>query len=112
MSTSEDGGVHATVRFLLELGALVAYGYWAVRLTSGTFGLVLGIAVPLVVATLWAVFAAPKSPRRLAGRRRLAFEGAVFGGAALALIAAGRPIVGVCFAAVALVNRLRLGGDA
>ena len=109
---AERGGVHATVRFLLELGALVAFGYWAVRLTSGTFGLVLGLAVPLVVATLWAVFAAPKSPRRLDGRRRLAFEAAVFGGAALALVAASRPILGVCFGVVALVNRLRLGDAA
>lgn len=106
---SEDSGVHATVRFLLELGALVAYGYWAVRLTSGTVGLALGLAVPLVVAVLWAVFAAPKSPRRLAGRRLLAFEAAVFGGAAVALVAANRPVIGICFALVVLVNRLRLG---
>jgi hypothetical protein len=106
---SDDvGGVHAAVRFLLEMGALVAYGYWGVRAVPGTTSLVLGVGIPLVVATLWAVFAAPKSPRRLAGRRLVAFEAAVFGGAALALVAAGRPILGVCFAAVAVVNRLRL----
>jgi hypothetical protein len=108
---AERVGFHGAVRFLLELGALVAVGYWAVRLAPGAVGLALGLAVPLVVATLWAVFAAPKSPRRLDGRRRLAFEAAVFGGAALALVAAGRPILGVCFGVVALVNRLRLDDD-
>jgi hypothetical protein len=64
----------------------------------------LAIAAPALAIGLWAVFAAPKSSRRLDRAARVPFELGVFGLAAVALLAAGKPAGAVVFAVLAAVN--------
>ena len=53
------------VRFLLELGALVAVGYWGATSRPGLAGLVVGAGTALALAVAWGAFVSPKAPRRL-----------------------------------------------
>lgn len=94
------------VRVLLELGALVAVGYWGFHAGEATvvrYGLALGL--PLLLAVVWAGLVAPTAPARLAGWPRLAAEALVFGGAALCLVATGYVAPAAAFAAVAVIDR-------
>jgi len=102
-------GVNAAVRFLLELCALGALGYWGFRTGSATaVKITLGIGMPLLAAVLWMIFGAPGAPKRLHGPWHIGLEVLILGGAALALYAAGNHVLAVAFAAVVLVNEILL----
>jgi hypothetical protein len=92
------------LKFFLELAAFAALAYWGTTVGDGAVSVLLAVATPAVAIALWAVFAAPKSQRRLPRGPRVAFELAVFGLAALALLAAGSTGAAAVFAALALVN--------
>ena len=92
------------LKFFLELAAFAALAYWGATVGEGAVAVLLAVAAPAVAIALWAVFAAPKSRRRLPRGPRVAFELAVFGLAALALLAAGSTGAAAVFAALALVN--------
>ena len=78
------------VRFLLELAALVALGFWGVQTgTSLPAQVALGLAAPLFAAGVWGTFVAPKARYRLPGPARLGLELLVFGATALALVDVG-----------------------
>ena len=83
-------------RFLLELGALSSLGYWGWTAASGWLRPLLAAGLPVAAATLWGVFRVPgdvsaseKAPVAVPGAARLVLEAALFGGAAVALAAAG-----------------------
>lgn len=79
-------GVNVLVRFLLELCALGAVGYWGFKTGGGLAAKVgLGIGAPLVVAVTWAVFVSPRAPVQLPLPVSLLLQVAVFGLAAAAL---------------------------
>lgn len=85
-----------TVVFLLELCALVAFGYWGVHAGSGPVGkFLLGAGAPLAMAVVWGTFAAPRAKVRLRPVTRLAVKTLVFAVAALALAVAGPRALGV-----------------
>ncbi len=91
--------------FFLELGVLVALGYWGFQTGQGTLAQVaLGIGLPAIAIGVWAVFGAPKSTRRLRGPWLLLLRVVFFGTGALALYAAGQQSVGIAFALVAAIN--------
>jgi hypothetical protein len=93
------------LRFLLELAALAALGYWGAQSTSsGIARVALAIPLPLAAAVFWGLFVAPKA--RFGGRRgvRLLLGLVVFGLASAALVSSGQPMLGWTFGAVALVN--------
>jgi hypothetical protein len=96
------------LKFLLELGALAAFAYWGSRTGPTAVNVLLGIAAPLAMAVVWGRYAAPKASRRLAGAARVTLELSVFGLAALALIAAGAPVVAAAFAALVVINAVLL----
>jgi len=98
--------VNLGVKFLLELAAFAAFAVWGASVGHG--GVSVAVAAPLLAIALWGRFAAPKSERRLALRPRLAFEGAVFGLAVLALLAAGHPGAALVFGVIAVVNAVLL----
>ena len=55
--------VNAAVRFLLELCALAALGYWGFRSGGGPVTrIILAIGTPVLAAAAWAVFGAPGAP--------------------------------------------------
>jgi hypothetical protein len=101
--------VNAAVRFLLELCALGALGYWGFRTGSAmAVKIALGIGMPVLAAVLWMIFGAPGAPRQLLGPWHLALEVLILGGAAVALYAAGQQVLAVAFAAVIVVNEILL----
>jgi uncharacterized protein DUF2568 len=101
--------VNAAARFLLELCALAALGYWGFQAGSGAVErIALAVGVPAVAAVVWGVFGAPGSPRQLHGLWRLGLELVILGGAAAGLFAAGQHVLAVVFAAVVVVNEILL----
>lgn len=80
------------VRFLLELCALAAFGYWGAEMGGGLLIKIgLGVGAPLLGAVAWGMLAAPRAPVKLPWLARLGFEIVFFGLAVAGLAAAGRP---------------------
>ena len=51
-----------TAFFLLEILAMIAFGYYGYHIQSGTaVSIILAVALPLAVAILWGVFLSPKA---------------------------------------------------
>jgi hypothetical protein len=92
------------VKFLLELAALAALGYWGANTGSGAVSVVLAVAAPLAGSLVWARWCAPKSEHRLPQAPRFAVVLAVFAAAAVGMVAAGAETAAAIFAAVALAD--------
>jgi len=91
--------------FFLELGVLVALGYWGFQTGPTTIARIgLGIGAPLVAVVVWGMFGAPTAVWHLNGPWRLILEVVWFGSAAVALFAAGLPVLSVAFALVFVLN--------
>jgi hypothetical protein len=98
-------GAVAAVRFLVELAALAGLAYWGGQAGGGTAGdILLAVATPAAAAVMWGIWAAPRSPRRLEGARRLIPEVLLFGGATAALAAADQPGLAVALGVVAAID--------
>lgn len=94
------------LRFLLELCALAALGYWGFQTGKGPivkFGL--GIGAPLLAAVVWGMYGAPGSQAAVTGVMRVGLELAIFGVAAVALYAAGQPGLASVFGVAVMINR-------
>jgi hypothetical protein len=89
--------------FLLELAAMAAFAIW-----GATVNVAVAIAAPAVMVLLWAVFAAPRSGRRLPAAWRAVFQLTIFALAAVALVAAGSAVAGLVLAVVAAGNAVLL----
>ena len=101
------------LRFLLELAALFAIGWWGWSLADNWLRFVLAVLFPLVAATIWGTFAVPDDPSRsgeapvvVRGWIRLGLELGVFGAAVLGLIAVGRGSFAVVFLVVVVAHYL------
>jgi hypothetical protein len=88
------GSINLALRFLLEVTALVALGYWGYQRFDSPLRFGVMLAVPAVYATLWAVFRVSgdpgDAPVAIPGIARLALEFVVFASAVLALSASGQ----------------------
>lgn len=94
------------LRFLLELYALAALGYWGLKTGASLIAKIgLGLGAPLLAAILWGIFVAPRAPIPTPGLLRLILELVVFGSAAAALYAAGRPTLAWALVLVFVANR-------
>ena len=103
--------VNLGVRFLLELCALAAVGYWGWSQHRGPLRALMAFGLPLLMAILWATLAVPGDPSRsgrapvpVPGVVRLLLELAVFAFAAWALHAAGSLVLAIVFAAIVVVH--------
>ncbi|WP_284642947.1 YrdB family protein [Paenibacillus silviterrae] len=95
------------LRFLLELCALAALGYWGFH--TGQSSLLrwgLGLGSPLAVAVLWAMLGSPNAAYPLHGGLHLLLELAVFGSGAVALYLVGQHRLALLYGAAVLINRL------
>ncbi len=97
-------GANLALKFVLELAAFAALAYWGAQAGGGAASILLALAAPAVAVALWAVFAAPRSERRLPAAGRIPFELAVFAVAVVALVAAGAVTAGLVLGSLALVN--------
>jgi hypothetical protein len=91
--------------FLLELVMLGLLAWWGAQAVSGLAGrVVLAVAIPLLAAVIWGLFAAPRARVHLPLAGILTVKAIEFGGAAVALAALGHPVLAIVFAVVALAN--------
>ena len=97
-------GANLALRFLLELCALAALGYWGWTTGSGVTRWLLAAAAVPVMAVVWGLFVAPRRRIDPAKPLRLAIEFVVFGAAAVALAATGHTALAIAFAVVAAVS--------
>ena len=102
--------INLTVRFLLEIIALIAIGAWAKAYFHGGLGFVLMILIPLLAAAAWGTFNVKGDPSRsgkapvpVPGVVRLLLELALFGSATQALFTFS-PTYGWTFGILTLVH--------
>jgi hypothetical protein len=100
-----------TLRFGLEIGALIGLGVAAWIQTEGAARWVAVITVPLAAAALWGTFNVLDDPSRsgeapveVPGWVRLAIELLVLGGGWIAYGVAGFPAIGAAFAALTVLH--------
>ncbi|HEX2089172.1 MAG TPA: YrdB family protein [Actinomycetota bacterium] len=96
--------INLGLRFLLELGALVAVGYWGWQTGEGAMRWLLAAGAVLVAIVVWLVFVSPKPKVELARPVRLIIEFGVWAAAALALYATTSVLFAVASFVVALVS--------
>jgi hypothetical protein len=103
--------LNLALRFLLEMAALVAIGYWGFSQHTGICRFLLGIGLPVIAAAAWANFAVPgdrsrsgRAPVSVPGAVRLILELSLFGLAAWALYAAGSSLAALILAGVTVVH--------
>ncbi len=95
------------LRFVLELCALAALGYWGYHVGQGWTGwLAFGLGAPVLAAVLWGVFASPRAVYPLPHALQIGFEIAYFSIAIGALASTGRTQWAWVFAGVLAVNML------
>jgi hypothetical protein len=92
------------LKFLLEIAAVVSLAYWGAHLGTGAVPVIAAVAAPLLMVLVWAVYAAPRSERRLPMRWRIPLELGIFALAAVALAAAGQPLLAIVLAVIVVVN--------
>ncbi len=98
-------GANLLLRFLLELCALGALGYWGFKTGSTTITkIALGVGAPLVAAVAWGVFVSPRAPVELPGLVVLLLQVLVFGSAAAALVATGHRTLAMVFGVIVVIN--------
>ena len=56
--------LNLTVRFVLEVGAILTFGTWGYRFSELWTRYLLVILLPLIFALLWGIFAVPNDPSR------------------------------------------------
>ena len=102
-----------TIRFLLEMASLVAFGFWAWHTAPGAVRWIAALALPIAVAVAWGVFAVPGDPSRSGrapvatpGPARLVLELLVFFGSAVALAASNARTVALVYTIVLVLYHL------
>jgi hypothetical protein len=100
-------GANLALRFLLELCALVALGYWGFKTGSTAIAKVgLGVGAPLVAAVVWGAFVAPRAPVKPPWVVVLILQVLVFGSAAAGLAATGHPTLALVFGVIVIINAI------
>jgi Protein of unknown function (DUF2568) len=98
-------GANLALRFLLELFALGALGYWGFKTGGGLIAKIgLGIGAPLIAAVVWGTFLSPQAPVRLPGLLVLILQALVFGLAAAGLVATGHQTLALVFVVIVAIN--------
>jgi Protein of unknown function (DUF2568) len=99
---------NAAFRFLLELCALLAIGYWGFASADGVKAVVRGLGVPLLMIAVWGTFGAPGAPLRAAAPMRLALLAVIYGWAVAALASIGQLVLAIALGAAVVVNTVLL----
>jgi hypothetical protein len=78
-------GLVLAVRFLCELGMLLALMLWGFHVGEGSWAFILGIGAPALAAAVWGLFVAPKAVRPVRLALRVSIEIDLFTISAVAL---------------------------
>jgi hypothetical protein len=97
------------LRFFLELGGVIALAFWGLHAAS-TMPLqaLLAVAAPVALIIVWALFIAPRAVYPIPRLAQAIAGGLLLEVAALALVVAGQPIVGLAFAALVAIDTAAL----
>lgn len=105
MSERTMRNLNLAFRFILELSVLAALFLLGTSISDEfIFQVILGIGLPLLAVTVWGLFVAPKSVRRLPDPARLGLELVVFGSGVLAFLLSGHPLLGILLGAAASIS--------
>ena len=96
--------VNLAVRFILEVGVLVALGHWGWKTGEGAMRWVFAIGAVLAAVVVWTLFVSPDPTIELARPIRLIIEFAVWVAAGAALWATGLRPLAIAFVVIALVT--------
>ncbi len=100
--------INLLVRFLLELAALFALGYWGWTQFDGILRFIVTIGAPLIAGWAWGVFRIPNdggAPSvQVSGLIRLLIEAVFFGSATWGLFNAGAIQWGNIFGVIVLAH--------
>lgn len=100
--------LNPALAFVLELAAFAAFAIWGASSFEGVAAILAAVMAPAAAIALWAVFAAPRSARRLPPAQRLPFQLVVFGLAAAALATSGHPVAALVLGVLAAINTFSL----
>lgn len=102
--------LNLALRFILELVALYALGFWGWTQHAGLARILWGIGLPLLAALTWGTFRVPNDPGKatvpVPGWLRLVLEALILGGAVWALYAAGQARWALVYGLVLLAHYL------
>ncbi len=105
--------INLAIRFLLEISGLAALTMLGWYCGNGVDKYALALALPLVAAASWGIFAVPGDPSRsgeavvqVPGTVRLLLELAFFASAIWSLFIMGKPMVGWVYGIAVLVHYL------
>ncbi len=111
ISERKSVGANDILRFILELWALIAYGYWGLNQAFGLFNYVLMIGLPILMAVLWGTFAVPNDPSRsggapvpVPGAVRLLLEFILLGAAFWMMYVQGLLYISLIFIALVIIH--------
>ncbi len=97
------------VRFLIEIAALCALGYWGFTTGGWTVkGFCLGLGTPLLAAVAWGAFVAPRAPVKLPAAVAFLIECVVFVAAAFALYGCQKTILAIALLGVWAFDKVLL----
>lgn len=103
--------VNLALRFILEIAALFALGYWGWTQHEGFWRFVWGIGLVVLAAVIWGTFAVPEDPSRsgkaplpVPGSVRLVIELAFFAAGTWAFFAASRPLWGLALGILFVIH--------
>ncbi len=103
--------VNLALRFLLELAAIFAFGFWGYFLAGDGTRILLAILFPLLFAVLWGVFAVRGDPSRSGktvvqtpGIIRLLLELALFGAAAWMMLDLDHSLIALIFGSAVVIH--------
>jgi len=103
--------INLAFRFLLELAAIFAFGFWGHSQAGGGTAVLLAILLPLLFAVLWGVFAVKGDPSR-SGKTvvqtprilRLLLELGLFGLAAWMLLDLDHSLIALIFGSAVVIH--------
>jgi len=99
--------INLLLRFILELCALAALGYWGFQTIGPQWKkILLGIGSPLLFAVIWGMFGSPKASVTLSAPMHLLLELVFFGLPAVALYQSGLKGLALVYGILAVGNRI------
>jgi hypothetical protein len=93
------------VSFLLEVALLIIAGYWGFQQGENVLmKYVFAIILPVFIAILWGIFAAPKSKKRLKNPFRIIFKLTLFSLAVFFSYQMGLLLLAIIIAIITCIN--------